>query len=179
MFKPCVQTGSRVAPASCRRFAAAVRGTSSLASKISSLSSGWVRRARSRISTYTSSCLPQGASRKTKRADFSAQPLPSPVSLTSFLPRRRQLPYFSLFVRLSWSDRKISVSARLATVCRQPHKPPHKRKRRLHSIRRDSLHFLIPADRAMRPQRLSQRHDSRVKSPVTVLAPPRVHSECT
>lgn len=164
MFKPCVQTGSRVAPASCRRFAAAVRGTSSLASKISSLSSGWVRRA---------------PPEKQKRADFSAQPLPSPVSLTSFLPRRRQLPYFSLFVRLSWSDRKISVSARLATVCRQPHKPPHKRKRRLHSIRRDSLHFLIPADRAMRPQRLSQRHDSRVKSPVTVLAPPRVHSECT
>jgi hypothetical protein len=44
-------------------------------------------------------------------------------------------------------------------------------------LRRDSLDFLISADRTMCAQRFAERHKPRVESRMTIIAAPRVDSE--
>jgi len=42
---------------------------------------------------------------------------------------------------------------------------------------RDSLDFLVSADRAMRAERFAERHEPGVESRMTIIAPPRIDSE--
>jgi hypothetical protein len=55
-------------------------------------------------------------------------------------------------------------------------KPPHERHRGRHMLGRDSLDFLISADRAMRAERFTERHKPRVESRMTIIAAPRINS---
>jgi hypothetical protein len=56
-------------------------------------------------------------------------------------------------------------------------KSPHERHRGGHMLGRDSLDFLISADRAMRSQRFAERHKPRVESRMAIIAAPRINSE--
>jgi hypothetical protein len=56
-------------------------------------------------------------------------------------------------------------------------KSPHERHCGGHMLWRDSLDFLVSANRAVRAQRFTERHKSRVESRMTIIAAPRINSE--
>ena len=56
---------------------------------------------------------------------------------------------------------------------------PDRRKRSTHVFRRDAFQLEIPANRAVRMQRIAQPHQARVETRAAFRASPRVDTHCT
>ena len=90
--------------------------------------------------------------------------------------RRSKLLHFRPPLHIPPPNREILMPARSTAIRGNLQPPPQKRKVRIHKLRRNPLQVLIPANRAMRPHRIAQRHFSPVKTRVAFLATPWINT---
>lgn len=93
------------------------------------------------------------------------------------LVRGRNRHIFVDVVMLHRQNRKILVPARFAAQRRHTQHAPQKRRRPIHVFPCNSLQVVVPANGTVCPQRIAQRHQSRMKSRAATSTAPGINPD--